>query len=185
MTREEATKLLEQWVATHDASHSACRQFMAPFGAEDWDCVAVKHVLRMFDAYTEVLRKLLNAPRYECPEFNSDLEWYCNENDMGRKAMDAMGGNITEMRPIACIDDLLDLLGDCYESQSQKFGVFVPRSDGGTPAPEKAIQGFVDTEREAKILAERMANHLNCETEVREIFVQVGDVVKKKSEKLN
>lgn len=185
MTREEAKNLLEQWVEIHDASHAACRQFMAPFGADDWDCVAVKHVWKMFDAYTEVLRRILNAPRYESPEFSSDLEWYCLENDMGRKAMDAMGGNITELRPIACIDDLLDLLGDCYESQV-KYGVF-EKQDGGNQTVDDVITNsqLIDSEREAKILAERMAKHMNRETEVREIFVQVGDVVQKNSESDN
>lgn len=180
MTREEAKRLLEQWVAIHDASHTACRQFMAPFNADDWDCVAVKHVWQMFDAYTETLRKLLNAPRYEeCREFKSELEWYCYENDMGRKAMDAMGGDIAELRPIACVDDLLDLLGGCYLDREEwiEYGVFATRNDGGKPYPCKIMGEAIVTEREAVILAERIARHDKCDVEVRAVFSSVGDVV--------
>lgn len=102
MTRQEKLKLLQNWKQCHDNILTLMESLEPAFGSLINSKLS-EQLWHNFYILTETTEKFLGS------NYNW-LEWYCWDNQMGAKRLDAgHGGN---MRPIKSLDDLLDLLED-------------------------------------------------------------------------
>jgi hypothetical protein len=100
MTREEKLKLLEGWKKCHD-DNEALLESMKPIFGYLVESHIFKQLWSSFNYLTLVTETLLGSE-------SEWLDWYCWENDMGKKGLEA--GYDKNIKPIKSLNDLLDLI---------------------------------------------------------------------------
>lgn len=100
MTRQKKLKLLQNWKQCHDNILTLMESLEPAFGSLINSKLS-EQLWHNFYILTETTEKFLGS------DYNW-LEWYCWDNQMGEKRLDAGYGR--KMKPIKTLDDLLDLL---------------------------------------------------------------------------
>jgi hypothetical protein len=100
MKRKEKLKLLQNWQQCYDNNEALLKTLIPIFGCIVESTIN-KQLWNCFDELTDTTEKLLGS------DYNW-LDWYCWENDMGAKGLDA--GYDRNLKPIKTLNDLLDLI---------------------------------------------------------------------------
>lgn len=99
--KEHSLALLKDWKAHHEAVEKLMDGIKVSMGLEP-NGPLFDTVWKLFDAYTSTLS-------VELGDFSGEwLPWFCNENDMGRKGMEA--GYDGKFKPIKTLAHLYGLI---------------------------------------------------------------------------
>lgn len=98
MTHDEKLSLLTEWQATVESQESALEALDAALGYSDGPLRQSCHTMQ--ERYTRAIATILGDDIW--------LEWFCYENDMGGKGMEA--GYEGNLKPIRTLQDLIGLI---------------------------------------------------------------------------
>jgi hypothetical protein len=100
MKRKEKLKLLQNWQQCYE-NNEALLKLLKPIFGNVVESPIYTHLWNCFDELTVTTERLLGS-NYTW------LDWYCWDNEMGKKGHDA--GYDGNLKPIKTLDDLLDLI---------------------------------------------------------------------------